>query len=135
MAETQLAAYMAQRQPSSDVFLKSSNSQPISSEHDVIHTPAPFSAWVLLWQWWLTYPLRTSVKLYPNDSTPRLPTRKVQSQTKLNDKISLCSNSSSSVHLFIFLYPIGYQSAQFFRRALHYASGGRQFFHQSAQSP
>ena len=32
-------------------------------------------------------------------------------------------NSSSSLCL-NFLYPIGYQSAQFFRRALHYASGG-----------
>ena len=43
----------------------------------------------------------------------------------------LCSNSSS--RLFTFLYPIGYQSAQFFRRALHYANGGRKFLHQSAQ--
>ena len=43
----------------------------------------------------------------------------------------LWSNSSS--RLFTFLYPIGYQSAQFFRRALHYASGGRKFLHQSAQ--
>ena len=34
-----------------------------------------------------------------------------------------------------FLYPIGYQSAQFFRRALHYASGGWQFLRQSAQPP
>ena len=38
----------------------------------------------------------------------------------------LCHNSSS-VRLFTFLYPIGSQSAQFFRRALHYASGGRKF--------
>ena len=45
----------------------------------------------------------------------------------------LCTNSSS--HLFTFLYPIGYQSAQFFRRALHYASGGWKFLHQSAQPP
>ena len=45
----------------------------------------------------------------------------------------LCSNSSS--HLFTFLYPIGYLSAQFFRRALHYASGGWKFLHQSAQPP
>ena len=44
----------------------------------------------------------------------------------------LC-NSSSSGHLFIFLYPIGSQRAQFFRRALHYASGGRKFLCQSAQ--
>ena len=47
----------------------------------------------------------------------------------------LCSNCSSSVRLFTFLYPIGYQSAQFFRRALHYASSGRKFLRQSAQPP
>ena len=46
----------------------------------------------------------------------------------------LFSNSSSS-RLFTFLYLIGYQSAQFFRRALHFASGSRQFHHQSAQPP
>ena len=46
----------------------------------------------------------------------------------------LCSNSSS-VRLFTFLYPISYESAHFFRRALHYASGGRQFLRQSVQSP
>ena len=39
----------------------------------------------------------------------------------------LCSNSSS-VRLFSFLHPVGYQSAQFFRRALHYASGSRKSF-------
>ena len=37
--------------------------------------------------------------------------------------------------MFTFLYPIGYQSAQFFRRALHYASGGLKFLRQSAQPP
>ena len=37
----------------------------ISSGHDIIHTPAPFPVWGLLWQWWLSYPLRTSIKLYP----------------------------------------------------------------------
>ena len=35
----------------------------------------------------------------------------------------------------MFLYPIGYQSSQFFRRALHYASSGRQFVRQRAQPP
>ena len=45
----------------------------------------------------------------------------------------LCSNSSS--RLFTFLYPIGYHSAHFFRRALHYGSGGRKFLLQSAQPP
>ena len=44
----------------------------------------------------------------------------------------LFSNSSLCLH---FLYPIGYQSALFFRRAFHYASGGRQFLRQSAQPP
>ena len=48
----------------------------------------------------------------------------------------LCSNSSSSsVCLFTFLYPIGYQSAQFFWRALYYASGNRKLLRQSAQPP
>ena len=41
--------------------------------------------------------------------------------------------SNSSSRLFTFLYPIVYQSAQFFRRALHYASSGRKFLHQSAR--
>ena len=31
-------------------FSKSSNSHPISSGHDVIHTPASFPIWGLLWQ-------------------------------------------------------------------------------------
>ena len=44
-------------------------------------------------------------------------------------------SNSSSIRLFTFLYPIGYQSAQFFRRALHYASSGRRFLRQSAQPP
>ena len=44
-------------------------------------------------------------------------------------------NSSSSVRLLTFLYPIGYQRAQFFRRGLHYASGDRKFLRQSAQPP
>ena len=38
----QLSIRMVQCQPSTDSFSKSSNSQPISSGHDVIHTPAPF---------------------------------------------------------------------------------------------
>ena len=47
----------------------------------------------------------------------------------------LCSNSSGSVRLFTFLYPIGNQSAQFFRRALHYASGIQKFLRKNAQPP
>ena len=69
------------------LFLKSSNSQSISSWHDVIHIPVPFPVSGLSWQWWLLYSLRTNVKLYLSDSTPGLPTRTVQSPTKLNDKI------------------------------------------------
>ena len=46
----------------------------------------------------------------------------------------LCSNSSS-VRLFTFLYPISYHSVQFFRRALHYVSGGRQFLHRMLNPP
>ena len=37
----------------------------ITSGHDVIHTPAPFTIWGLLWQFWLSYPLHASVKLFP----------------------------------------------------------------------
>ena len=65
MAETQLSACMVQCQPSTDSFSKSSNSQPIFSGHDILHTPASYPIWGLLWQWWLSYPLRLSVKLYP----------------------------------------------------------------------
>ena len=42
-------------------FSKFPNSQPISSVHDIIHTPAPFLIWGLLWHLWLSYPLRASV--------------------------------------------------------------------------
>ena len=69
-----------------DCFSKYPNSQPIVSRHDVIHTPVSFPIWGLLWQLWLSYPLRTSV-----DCTQCLCTwtksRIVQSPTKLNDKI------------------------------------------------
>ena len=43
--------------------------------------------------------------------------------------------TAAAAFVYIFLYPIGYQSAQFFRRALHYARGGRQFLRQRAQPP
>ena len=43
--------------------------------------------------------------------------------------------AAAAAFVYIFLYPIGYQSAQFFRRALHYASGGWQFLRQRAQPP
>ena len=95
MAETQLSACMVKSQilnylvgpqllnimvgPHLTWFLKSTNFQPISSGHDVIQTPTLFSLWGLLCQWWLSYPLCTSVNctnwlptwtLYPNISKP-----------------------------------------------------------------
>ena len=76
MAETQLSASMVQCQPSTDTFSKSSNSQLISSGHNVIHTPASFPVWGLLWLWWLSYPLRASVKLYPLTCAPELSAEK-----------------------------------------------------------
>ena len=67
-------------------FSKSPNSQPIASGHDVIHTPATFPIWGLLWQLWLSYPLCANV-----NCTQCLCTwtnsQIVQSPTKLNDKI------------------------------------------------
>ena len=44
-----------------NLFQNLPNSQPISSGHDVIHTPATFPIWGLLWQWGLSYPLCASV--------------------------------------------------------------------------
>ena len=44
------------------------------------------------------------------------------------------SSAWRATHI-VLQYPIGYQSAQFFRRALHYASGGRQFLRQRPQPP
>ena len=67
-------------------FSKSPNSLPIASGHDVIHTPVPFRIWGLVWQLWLSYPLRASAKLYPMLCT-WTKSQIVQSPTKLNDKI------------------------------------------------
>ena len=62
-----------------NLFKNLPNSQPISSGHDVIHTPTPFPVWGLSWQWWLSYPLYASVNctnwlhtwtLHPNSSKP-----------------------------------------------------------------
>ena len=41
-----------------NLFQTLSNSQPISSGHDVLHTPASFPVWDLSWQWWSSYPVR-----------------------------------------------------------------------------
>ena len=85
------------RQPNCQPTLSKVNSQltlfqnlqilrTITFGHDAIHTPAPFPIWGFLWQWWLSYPLRTSIKLYPI-SVPWTKSRIIQSPTKLNDKI------------------------------------------------
>ena len=58
----------------------------IASGHNVIHTPAQFPIWGLLWQLWLSYPLRTSVNCTQYLCT-WIKSRIVQSPTKLNDKI------------------------------------------------
>ena len=42
--------------------------------------------------------------------------------------VFLFLETAAAAFVYIFLYPIGYQSAQFFRRALHYASSGRQLY-------
>ena len=74
---TQLSACMVQSQILNTMvrpqllwfFQNLPNSLPISSGHNVIHTPAPFSISGLLWQWWLSYPLRATA---PIDYTPEL---------------------------------------------------------------
>ena len=58
----------------------------IASGHDVIHTPASFPIWGLLWQLWLSYPLRTSVNCTQCLCT-WTKSQIVQSPTKLNHKI------------------------------------------------
>ena len=67
-------------------FSKYPNSQPIASRHDVIHTPVPFPIWSLLWQLWLSYPLRTCINCTQCLCT-WTKSRIVPSPTKLNDKI------------------------------------------------
>ena len=49
-----------------------------------------------------------------------------------NFKVFILATAASFVYI---SYTIGYQSAQFFQRALHYASGGRQFLRQITQPP
>ena len=69
-----------------DCFSKYPNSQPIASGHDVIHTPVPFIIWGLLWQLWLSYPLRASVNCTQCLCT-WTKSRILISPTLLNDKI------------------------------------------------
>ena len=61
----------------------------------------------------------------------RLSIRPLSQQTyhvNLGNYKVLCSNISSSVRLFTFLYLTGCQSARFVRRALHHAIGSRKLF-------
>ena len=51
-------------QLSTDSFSKSSNSQDHLFWAWRYPHSSPFPVWVLLWQWWLSYPLCASVKLY-----------------------------------------------------------------------
>ena len=72
---------------STAVFLKSSNSQPISFGHDVIHTPASFPVWGIIMTMVIVIYFAHERKTAPNDFAPELLTRIIQSPTKLNDKI------------------------------------------------
>ena len=68
-------------------FSKSLNSQPITSGHDIIHTPVAFSYLeFLLWHLWLSYPLHVNVNCTQCVCTC-IKSRIVQSPTKPNDKI------------------------------------------------
>ena len=58
----------------------------IASGHDVIHTPASFPIWSLLWQLWLSYPLHASINCTQYLCT-WTKSQIVQSPTKLNDKL------------------------------------------------
>ena len=59
---SKLPTRLAHSRDPTDVFFKYPNSQLIASGHDVIYTPISFPIWGLLWQLWLSYPLRVSVK-------------------------------------------------------------------------
>ena len=64
MAESPTLDSLVQCQPSTDSFSKSSNSQAHLFRAWRHPHSSPFSVRGLLWQWWLSYPLRTSIKLY-----------------------------------------------------------------------
>ena len=77
--ETQLHLQWSKSNSQLTLFQNPQILRTISSRHDVIHTQASFPVWGLLLQWWLSYPLRVSVKLYqwlctwtlnPNSSKP-----------------------------------------------------------------
>ena len=74
------------RVPNWRVFQNIQILSPITSGHDVIHTPVLFPIWGLLWQLWLSYPLHVSVNCTQCLCT-WTKSRIVQSPTKLNDKI------------------------------------------------
>ena len=69
------------------------------------------------------------------DCVPDNSSTKRTTLVKGNFKVFLFLETAAAFVLHFFKYPIGYQSGQFFRRALHYASGGRQFLRQRAQPP
>ena len=83
MAGTQLSACMVQCQLSTDLFLKSSNSQPISSGHP--HS-SPISCLGFIMTIVIVISFVHEHKTVPNDCT-WTKSRIVQSPTKLNNKI------------------------------------------------
>ncbi len=73
-------AYMVQCQPSTHVFLRSSKNQPISSGHDVIHTPATFPVWRFIMTIVIVISFARERKTVPNDYAPELSAEKFKAQ-------------------------------------------------------
>ena len=63
------------------------NPQILRTEHDVRHTPVSFPVWGFIMTMVIVISFAHEGKTAPNDYTPELLTRIVQSLTKLNDKI------------------------------------------------
>ena len=63
---------MVQFQPSTNSFAKSSNSHPISSGYDVIHTLAAFPVWRFIMKMVIVIAFVTERKTVPNGYAPEL---------------------------------------------------------------
>ena len=69
---TRLSAWMVQCQPSTLRFLKTINSQPIPSGHDIIHTQAPFPVWVFIMTMAIVISFARERKTVPYNCAPEL---------------------------------------------------------------
>ena len=72
---------------STDFFQNPQILKTISSGHDVIHTPAPFSVWGFSMTMVIVISFAHERKTVLNNYTPELLSRIVQSLTKVNDKV------------------------------------------------